>query len=79
MQIMIYKYTIYKVFFKSLVWKVLLIINLYKNNLNLYYIGHSDIVYSAKFSPDNKIIISVGADLAIKIWNATNYNLIKTI
>ena len=43
------------------------------------FAGHSDVVKSAKFSHDAKMIISVSADKTIKLWDVETCECMKTI
>ena len=41
--------------------------------------GHTNIVTSVAFSPDNLKIVSASYDSRIKIWNAINGQLLRTL
>ncbi len=42
-------------------------------------IGHSDIITSARFSSDNKLVLSSSLDKTIKLWEVNSGRLIRTI
>ncbi|MEY4568357.1 MAG: hypothetical protein RLY14_3327, partial [Planctomycetota bacterium] len=41
--------------------------------------GHSDIIYSAVLSPDNKVLATAGYDRVIRLWDVTTGQVIKTL
>lgn len=41
--------------------------------------GHSDIIYSAVLSPDNKVLATAGYDRAIRLWDIGTGQVIKTL
>lgn len=42
-------------------------------------IGHTESVYSAKFSPDGKLILTISKDHTAKLWDATTGILLNTL
>ncbi len=42
-------------------------------------IGHTEAVYSAKFSPDGKLILTISKDHTAKLWDATTGMLLNTL
>lgn len=43
--------------------------DLNKHKTTRNFVGHTKEVYTCAFSPDNRQIISAGADKGIKLWN----------
>ena len=46
--------------------------------LRLTLEGHRGEVFSLKYSPDGERLASAGADTTVKLWNASNGNLVRT-
>jgi hypothetical protein len=54
-------------------------IDIASGELRMKLEGHSDIIYSAVLSPDNKVLATAGYDRAIRLWDVTTGQVIKTL